>query len=67
MRIRFLGDDADNNFGLASPARIENSAIVGATFAGELFKRVRFLTSVDGNVGSAVKLWTASVGIRAVW
>ena len=67
VRIRFLGDDAGNNFDLASPARIENSAIVGATFAGELFKRVRFLTSVDGNVGSAVKLWTASVGIRAVW
>ena len=33
--MQFLGDTADNAFDLASPARIENSAILGATFAGE--------------------------------
>ena len=67
VRMRFLGDTADNDFDLASPARIQNSAILGATFAGEAFRHVKFLTSVNGDVSSAIKLWTASVGVRAAW
>jgi uncharacterized protein with beta-barrel porin domain len=66
-RMRFLGDTAGNEFDLTSPARFENSAVVGATFAAKAFRRVRFLTSVDGDFGGAVRLWTASVGLRAEW
>jgi outer membrane autotransporter protein len=67
VRLRFLGDNADNAFDLASPARIEDSAIIGATFAGEAFRHVKFLTSVNGDISSAIKLWTASIGVRAEW
>jgi uncharacterized protein with beta-barrel porin domain len=67
VQMRFLGDTAGNDFDLVSPARIQNSAILGATLAGEAFRHVKFLTSVNGDLSSAIKLWTASVGLRAEW
>ena len=67
MRMRFVGDTAGNDFELTSPVRIDDTAIVGATVAGQAFRHLRFLTSVDGNVGGALKLWTASFGVRAEW
>jgi outer membrane autotransporter protein len=67
VNMRFLGDSAGNEFALASPARIENSAIIGATLAGTAFRQVKFLTSVDGDLSHAIKVWTASIGLRAEW
>jgi outer membrane autotransporter protein len=67
VRMRFLGDTAGNDFDLSSPARLQNSAILGATLAGDAFRHLKFLTSVDGDVSGAIKLWTASVGVRAEW
>ncbi len=67
VRVRFLGDTAGNNFNLEAPARFENGAVMGATFAGQAFRNVKFLTSVDGTFSGAVRLWTASVGIRGEW
>jgi autotransporter-associated beta strand protein len=67
MRVRFLGDNAANAFDITSPARIHNSAIVGGTVTGRLFRGVRFLASAGGDLSGAIKLWTASVGLRAQW
>ena len=67
VSMRFLGDTAGNEFALASPARIQNSAIIGATFAGDAFRHLKFLTSVDGDLSGAIKVWTASIGLRAEW
>jgi len=65
--MRFLGDTAGNDFDLTSPARFQNSAILGASVAGQAFRHVKFLTSIDGDLGGAIRLWTASVGVRAEW
>ena len=67
MTMRLAGDNANNPFAVTSPARLGDSAIVGASFAGTAFKRVKFLTSVDADLSSPIKLWTASVGLRAGW
>jgi fibronectin-binding autotransporter adhesin len=67
VRMRFLGDTADNDFDVTSPARMHNSAILGASVEGKVFKRVRFVTSVDGDLSSTIKLWSATVGVRAGW
>ena len=67
VNMRFLGDTAGNEFALASPVRIQDSAIIGATFAGDAVRHVRFLTSVDGDLNRAIKVWTASIGLRAEW
>jgi autotransporter-associated beta strand protein len=67
VSMRFLGDTAGNEFDLEAPARFQNGAVMGATFAGEAFRHIKFLTSVDGTFSGAVTLWTASVGIRGEW
>ena len=67
VRMQFLGDTADNAFDLASPARIENSAILGATFFGLAFCLVRSKKILSGDLGRAIKLWTANIGLRADW
>jgi outer membrane autotransporter protein len=66
-RMRLSGDTAANEFDLTAPARFGDSALVGATFAGKAFRHLAFLTSVDGQVGGAVRMWTATAGIRAQW
>jgi hypothetical protein len=67
VRVRFLGDGAGNGFDLKAPAQFANGAVVGATFAGQAFTKIKFLTSVDGTFSGAVRFWTASVGIRGEW
>ncbi len=67
IRMQFFGDTANNTFDVVSPARLHDSAIVGASASGKAFKRLKFVTSVDGDVSKAVKVWTANVGLRAEW
>jgi outer membrane autotransporter protein len=67
MRMRLVGDTGDNAFDVTSPAQIHNSAVVGGSLVGKAFKRVKFVTSVDGDLSSVIKLWNASIGLRAEW
>jgi uncharacterized protein with beta-barrel porin domain len=67
IRMQFVGDTANNTFEVVSPARLHDSAVIGASASGKAFKRVKFVTSVDGDVSKAVKVWTANVGLRAEW
>jgi outer membrane autotransporter protein len=67
VQMQFLGDTANNAFSLTSPARMHNSAVLGASVGGNVFRRVRFVTSIDGDLSGAIKLWTASAGLRAAW
>jgi fibronectin-binding autotransporter adhesin len=67
VRMRFAGDTADNAFDLTSPARMHNSAVLGASLVGKAFKRLKFLTSIDGDLSGPIKIWTASAGLRAAW
>ncbi len=67
MRMQFLGDTAGNPFDLTSPARLHNSAILGGSLVAKAFRHVKFQTGVDSDLSGQVKLWTASVGLRAEW
>jgi hypothetical protein len=67
VSMRFLGDTADNAFGLASGVQLRNSAVVGGTVMGRVFRHLTLLGSVDGIAGGPVRLFTASVGLRADW
>jgi uncharacterized protein with beta-barrel porin domain len=67
VRMRFVGDTAGNAFDLTSPARLHNSAILGASLVGGAFRHLKFLTGVDSDLSGPIKLWTASVGLRAEW
>jgi outer membrane autotransporter protein len=67
VRMRFLGDTAANGFDLASPARVHNSAVLGASLVGDAFKHIKLFSNVDGDVSGPIKLWTVGVGLRAGW
>jgi uncharacterized protein with beta-barrel porin domain len=67
VTMRFLGDTGSSTFDVTSPARLHDSALVGASATGKAFKRLKFVTSVDGDVSRQVKVWTANVGLRAEW
>ena len=65
--MQFLGDTADNAFDLASPARIENSAILGATFAGEGVPPRQVPDQRQWRSEQRDQTVDGSIGFRAEW